>query len=512
MDENDKNTKYFHCLAKYKRSGNKIININLDEILVTDPLEIVNAFAKWYKDLWKEDIVEIIYSDWEFAKTLKWKMISKSKSESLCKEFSADEIWCAVNNLGRGKSPSPDGYNVKFFVKNWHILKNSIELAPKEFHDTIKIPNMWGKTNVIFVPKKEAPNEIIDYLPIASCTITYKILSKVIVNRLKPYIRSLISKEQSAFIQGRRMHDNILIASEIINVIHKSKRKYSYILIKLDLEKVFDRVSWKAMKKILEFMNFPMKMVPWIMACLSSTKFRCCANGVKSDCFQSFKGVRQGNPLPPYLFILMQDLLSKILNEYVGNGEIKGSSYKGLKLNHLLFEDDILLVVKGNKDNYKKVQNALRLYCKLTDQKVNIKKSKVYFPKACKENIKKEIIWEKEDDKEANLDTDNIESETKENYCHVIHCDAAWVNKEAMAGFGYTIKNKLGTTTVKESNSRKVHSPLDAEMWAIWYAIIKARELNLSEIRLLTNSMQATKILNRKDKPPWYLNNLVSDI
>ncbi|WOL13237.1 reverse transcriptase [Canna indica] len=108
----------------------------------------------------------------------------------------------------------------------------------------------------------------------------------------------------------------------------------------------------------------------------------------------SAKGVRQWDPLSPYIFIIMQDLLSRILNEEVDKGNIKGFKYRGLKINHLAFADDLLIIVKGNVGNCKKVQNVLSLYCKLIGQKINIKKSELFFPKDCSSSIIDDICNE----------------------------------------------------------------------------------------------------------------------
>ncbi|WOL01302.1 hypothetical protein Cni_G10018 [Canna indica] len=366
LEENDKNTKFFHDLTRFKRSKNIIPSIVVDGKSVEEPVEIANAFANWYMKLWEEDTVNVNCHEWEWAKELKWNKIGRSKKDLLCKEFSAEEIWCAANNLGRGKAPGPDGYNVEFFIKYWGTVGGPIVQALKEFCSTARIPNSRGETSIIFIPKKEGPLKITDYRPIALCNVAYKILSKTIVNRIRPLVKKLISSEQCAFIEGRRIHDNILIVSELASIIHKSKRKKPYILLKVDSEKAFDRVSWKAVSRILGFMNFSKTVIEWVMACLESARFSCCVNGMNSNKFASCKGVRQGDPISPYIFIIMQELLSKILNEYVDNGHIKGFKYRGVKISHLSFADDLLIIVKGCVDNCIRVQNALNIYCKLS--------------------------------------------------------------------------------------------------------------------------------------------------
>ncbi|WOK97281.1 hypothetical protein Cni_G05989 [Canna indica] len=272
-------------------------------------------------------------------------------------------------------------------LKDWEFANDAF----KEFCVEAKIPISWGNTTLVFVPNIDNPSKITDYRPIALCNVIYKILSKAIVNRIKPMIRNLISKEQCAFIEGRKMQDNILVANEIVNVIHKSKREWPYIILKIDLEKAFDRVSWRAVEKIMSFMEFPDTLKKWILVCLSSARFNCNVNGTLFENFSSAMGVRQGDPLSPYVFILMQELLSRILEEFTDKGLIKEFKYRGIKLSHLAFADDLLLTVKGNLNNCRNVMKALDIYYKLTNQKINKQKSEILFPEHCKTSIRKVV-------------------------------------------------------------------------------------------------------------------------
>lgn len=107
-------------------------------------------------------------------------------------------------------------------------------------------PLELGKTLLIFIPKKDNPPGVKDFRPIALCNVVCKLLSKMLANRIKPFLQNLISSEQSVFVQGRTIHDNILIANELVHTISKSKGKSPLVLLKLDIEKIFDSLSWDA--------------------------------------------------------------------------------------------------------------------------------------------------------------------------------------------------------------------------------------------------------------------------
>ncbi|WOL00852.1 hypothetical protein Cni_G09565 [Canna indica] len=260
---------------------------------ISEPVSIICNFASWYKELWKVEDRETFTSEWQFPKSLKWNKISSSKKRSLCKNFTDMEIWSAVNSLGRGKAPEPDGFNVKFYIKYWDIFKDSILLAIQEFTTTAHLPDSWGDTNLNFIPKKEGPAKIIDYMPIALCNALYKILPKAIVNRLQLCMKQLVSQEQCAFIRGKKIHDNILITNEIVNI------------------------------------------------------------------------VKQGN--------------------------IKYFRYKDMKLSHLAVADDLLIIIKGNPNNYSNVLKAINLYCSLTDQRVSKAIFEIFFPMHCLASVKDEV-------------------------------------------------------------------------------------------------------------------------
>ncbi|WOK96223.1 hypothetical protein Cni_G04930 [Canna indica] len=176
-----------------------------------------------------------------------------------------------------------------------------------------------------------------------------------------------------------------------MRLVQKSKRKISYFVIKLDIEKAFDSVSWSGLNNILDLMNFPITGKKWLFACFSSANYRCFINGVQSDSFKSFKGVRHGDPLSPYFFIIIQELLSQILDNYMLNGKIKGFKYKGPSISHLFFADDILVFTKCNINYCKNLLETIDNYCDASNQKLNRSKSELFFSNNCPHKLKEDI-------------------------------------------------------------------------------------------------------------------------
>ncbi|WOK95118.1 hypothetical protein Cni_G03825 [Canna indica] len=389
IEQNDRNTKFFQNLVKFKKRKSLITEIQTEQSIISKPKKIVEEYANWYKDLWGS--VDRDINNWDTLRNLNWYRVPSSCHNALTNAFSEKEIIEAINSLGRGKAPGPDSYNLEFYINFWDRINESYMSAINSFHESGVIPEFWGNTKLVFIPKTDNAKRITDYRPIALCNVGYKILSKLLVNRCKSFIEDTISKEQMAFVRNRNLHENVLMVSEMLNIIHGSKRKKPYCILKLDLEKAFDRVSWEALKKIWNFMNFPKKLINRLYGCLSSSVFTCSINGFNSFCFKNCKGVRQGDPLSPYFFIMMQELLSLLIKKAVDDGEVKAFKYKKFFISHLFYADDILITISSCRRSVMKVKEILDTYCSYTNHKINVSKSEVIFPGNCSERIKAEV-------------------------------------------------------------------------------------------------------------------------
>ncbi|GJT01427.1 hypothetical protein Tco_0822596 [Tanacetum coccineum] len=296
LREGDSNSAYFHKLVKSRTSRSRIeLSADLRSLMVGFSINDQVAGGTRYA---------FVYATTSFY--------IEDVALNMTGHVTRQEVKSALFSMGNDKAPGPDGYTVAFFKESWDIVADDFVDAVCEFFTNGKLLRELNHTIITLIPKVSNPTRVTDYRPISCCNVMFKCISKIIVNRIKESLKTLVSLNQSAFVPGRSIADNILLTQELMHNYHLDRG------------------------------------VPSI-------------NGSLHGFFKGKRGLRQGDPLSPYLFTLVMEILTLMLQRGVSNANM--FSYhrycSKLKLINLCFADDLFLFSHGDMDSVKVIKEAL---------------------------------------------------------------------------------------------------------------------------------------------------------
>ncbi|XP_074293063.1 uncharacterized protein LOC141619968 [Silene latifolia] len=294
ISEGDSNTAYFHSAIKSRCLRNKIVQIEDQRAPVT-----------------KEEIKGVVFA------------------------------------IPIDKAPGPDGYTSGFFRDSWDIVGDDICSAIMEFFTSGSMLNQINATNITLIPKCDRPTTVSHFRPIACCNMVYKVISKLLCNRLALVLPDIIHENQGAFIKGKSIIENVLICQDIVH-LYARKAVTPRCLFKIDLQKAYDTIEWDFVEQMLHGLKFPTHFIQLVMQCVRSTTFTLSLNGSNFGYFKGQRGLRQGDPISPLLFTICMEYLSRLIKFATDRWPFQYHPLcKNLKLTHLMFADDLLLFRKG---------------------------------------------------------------------------------------------------------------------------------------------------------------------
>ncbi|GJW17908.1 RNA-directed DNA polymerase, eukaryota [Tanacetum coccineum] len=369
--EGDENSKFFHGIINKKRAQLAIRGILADGNWISEPSLVKNEFFHHFSKQFSSPPSSYICLDYEFPVRL-----TSDQVEDLESEISNEEVKAAVWDCGVNKSPGPDGYTFEFFRKYWTFIGNDIIQAVKAFFANGCFPRGCNSSFIALIPKIQDAKFVKDFRPISLIGSTYKIISKILANRLCLVLPDLISDVQSAFVANRQILDGPFILNELMSWCKHTK--FKGMIFKVDFEKAFDSVKWDYLDETLKSFGFGLKWRNWISGCLNNAKGSVLVNGNPTKEFQFFKGLKQGDPLSPFLFILVMETLHLSFKRIINAGLYRGISINGsLTLSHLFYADDVVFVGEWKDSNIHILLNVLKCFFLASGLKINLQKSKL---------------------------------------------------------------------------------------------------------------------------------------
>ncbi|GJT58681.1 RNA-directed DNA polymerase, eukaryota, reverse transcriptase zinc-binding domain protein [Tanacetum coccineum] len=268
-------------------------------------------------------------------------MLNQDEAEDMIRVVSNKEIKDAMFDIGDNRAPGPDGYSSLFFKRAWNVVGNDVCDVVKEFFDS---GQMLGELNATLISLK------------------------------------LVQINQSAFIPGRVIQDNILLSQEILRGYGRQQGP-KRCAMKIDLQKAYDTVNWNFLELILKKFGFHTRIVGWIMQCVKTVGFTVCINGKRYGYFKGGRGLRQGDPISPYLFTLIMEMLTLLLQRKIrNNGCFKyHHGCKELQLVNLCFTDDLMIFCNGDPISVGLIKEGLNEFSATSGLFRNLRKSTLFF-------------------------------------------------------------------------------------------------------------------------------------
>ncbi|KAI0515490.1 hypothetical protein KFK09_008154 [Dendrobium nobile] len=362
MTNGEDDLKFLYSRINVRHNSNLIRSITTVEGTYNTKIEISNAIVNHFQNLF--NTTQPPNSTNRIAPIhLK---LPLDAIPQLVTPITIEEIKTALFSSPNSSAPGPDGYTFEFYKTSWNTIGRQLCEAVLAFFSTGSLPKHAKATAIALIPKRPHAQDISDYRPISLCNTFYKIIAKILANRLKDVMPLIIHPSQAGFIKDRIISDNILLAADLLKDFN-SKHHQGFFCAKFDIHKAFDKVSREFIIDRLLAKGFPETFVTWIRGCISDVYFSVSINGRAA--------------LSPYLFCIAMDCLSSCFDDAITNHTLSGMEVGHISISHLLYADDLLVFAKANQDNAHCLNTILSSFANFSGLRVNSSKSKILFSK-----------------------------------------------------------------------------------------------------------------------------------
>lgn len=375
IDNGEKPTEYF-CNLESHNYTSKTINILEKENgeIITNQNDILKEIGTYYENLYTSKDQNL--NDIELETYLMNADIPRlDEKEALQLEGSLTlaEASQTLKNMKNNKSPGTSGFSADFFKVFWGQLGDFVVRAVNYglVHGELSITQQQGL--IVCIPKENKSRLLLkNWRPITLLNIVYKIASGSIANRIKKVLDKLISKDQTGFISGRFIGENIRSVYDIMQFTEE--QNIPGLLLLIDFEKAFDSLSWSYINKVLTYFNFGPSIRQWIKVFYKNSSSAVLQCGFLSNFFKLGRGCRQGDPISPYIFILCAEILAVRIRN---NKNIKGIKIENEAIKISQYADDTSIMLDGSKTSLEEALNELAGFADISGLKINYDKTQV---------------------------------------------------------------------------------------------------------------------------------------
>ncbi len=367
----EKNTKYFLNLEKRNHVNKCISKLQLDDdTIITNSNDILKEEVRFYSQLYTSATTD----DSDFCNYLPEvadNCLSQEEAQLCEGKITIDECVVALKTMSNNKTPGCDGIPVEFYKLFWNDIKPYLI---NSFNFSLVSGNMsvdQRRGVITLIPKQgKNPNQLKNWRPISLLNVDYKLCAKVLANRIKNVLPKLIDSDQTGFMKNRYIGENIRLVLDTIR--YTGKKDIPGVLMFLDYEKAFDRLEWSFVNKALEYFKFGPQYINWISTLYNNISSCIINNGHVSTFFEVSRGVRQGCPLSPYLFILAAELMAIAIRM---SDDITGIKINDLEVKISAYADDTTLFLDGSEKSVLSTFKILDSFCMASGMKINFDKS-----------------------------------------------------------------------------------------------------------------------------------------
>ena len=369
FQEGEKSTKYFYSLEKRNYNKKTIRKLNIDGVITENPKHILEEQKSFYKDLYtSKETHENIQHKFLYSPTLP-KLKDEEKNECEGK-LTNPECFKALKSFENGKSPGNDGLTTEFYLHFWPYLGDEMVQSFNMSYDKGELTTTQRQAVITLLEKPGKDRTLIkNWRPISLLNTDYKIASKALAKRLTPLLPNIIHSDQTGYVRNRNITDSIRSILDILEFTQKNKQEG--ILVSLDFQKAFDSLEWTFMLKALKAFNFGESFIKWIKLLYTNVSSCLINNGNTSGYFDVTRGVRQGDPMSSYLFIIAVETLSHAIRECK---EIEGIKIGTNEIKLVQFADDTTPTL-GSKKSIKPLLNLLKDFAKASGLIINTDKT-----------------------------------------------------------------------------------------------------------------------------------------